>query len=278
MVARSGTIHRPAVPQVCGATARRHRGRADRFDPTAPGSANMLSNKGFRRDVPHRGPLRGRSAGAFGTPWRPREGVLEPPAAAVPTSVRWPMLLVIQQAHAGCLLPAERTALPSYQVDLASGTRLIGGEMAGWSDLTAQNSAGAVTCLLEPVLRAARSAPRILLLGPRASRLLEDLPADAEVDVLVRGLGDARHLAALSGLRARGAIHCGGLDRFAAAGTVRRHRQPRRPLRPDVPGLARDRARRAGAAPGHLARHRRHARRGRQQRARLRHAVPAEGP
>ena len=105
--------------------------------------------------------------------------------------------------------------MPSYQVDLASGTRLIGGEMAGWSDLTAQSSAGAVTCLLDPVLCAARSAPRILLLGPRASRLLEDLPADAEVDVLVRGLGDARHLAALSGLRARGAIHCGGLDRFA---------------------------------------------------------------
>jgi hypothetical protein len=109
--------------------------------------------------------------------------------------------------------------LPSYQVDLASGTRLIGGEMAGWSDLTAQSSAGAVTCLLGPVLRGARSAaPRVLLLGPRASRLLEDLPADAEVDVLVRGLGDARHLAALSGLRARGAIHCGGLDRFAPQG------------------------------------------------------------
>lgn len=105
--------------------------------------------------------------------------------------------------------------MPSYQVDLASGTRLIGGEMAGWSDLTAQSSAGAVTCLLDPVLRAATSAPRILLLGPRASQLLEDLPVDAEVDVLVRGLGDARHLAALSGLRARGAIHCGSLDRFA---------------------------------------------------------------
>src|SRR5690349_19762997 len=124
------------------------------------------------------------------------------------------MLLVIQQTQAGCQPAGERTALPSYQVDLASGTRLIGGEMAGWSDLTAQSSAGAVAPLLDPVLRAVPSVQRILLLGPRASRLLEGLPADAEVDVLVRGLGDARHLAALAGLRARGAIHCGGLDRF----------------------------------------------------------------
>ena len=67
---------------------------------------------------------------------------------------------------------------------------------------------------MDSVLQAGSPVRRILLVGPRASRLLEDLPADAEVDVLVRGLPDARHLAALSGMRHAGAVHCGGLDRF----------------------------------------------------------------
>jgi hypothetical protein len=104
--------------------------------------------------------------------------------------------------------------LPSYQVDLASGTRLIGGEMLGWSDLAADSSAGAASYVVSVVLRAATSARKVLLLGPRASHLLEEMPADVSVDVLVRGLRDARHLAALSGLRSEARTHCGGLDRL----------------------------------------------------------------
>jgi hypothetical protein len=107
-----------------------------------------------------------------------------------------------------------RTVLRSYQVDAASGSRLVGGEMLEWSDLAHGGGVGACGNLLSSVLRTAGGVRRVLVLGPRASRLVEALPGDDAVDILVRGLPDARQLSSLSQLRAGVTVYCGGLDRF----------------------------------------------------------------
>jgi hypothetical protein len=112
--------------------------------------------------------------------------------------------------------------------------------MLGWSDLAGGGSAGAASHVLDAVLRQTPSARRVLLLGPHASRLLDGLPADTSVDVLVRGLGDARQLAATSGLRAGVTVHCGSLDRLPDDGrydVVVALDGPDALLSPDSPGM-----------------------------------------
>ena len=86
--------------------------------------------------------------------------------------------------------------------------------MLEWSDLAHGGGVGACGNLLASVLRTAGDVSRVLVLGPRASRLVEGLRADSAVDVLVRSLPDARQLSSLSQLRSGLTVYCGGLDRF----------------------------------------------------------------
>ena len=104
--------------------------------------------------------------------------------------------------------------MPSYQVDAASGSRLVGGEMLEWSDLTKESSPGAAAPLLSCVLRAGLPPKRVLVLGAQASDLVDEMPDGVPVDLLVRGLPDARKLASMSRLRSGVTVYCGGLDRF----------------------------------------------------------------
>ncbi|MBO1755629.1 hypothetical protein [Allobranchiibius sp. CTAmp26] len=100
-----------------------------------------------------------------------------------------------------------------YQVDESTGSRLIGGDMLAWADLPAVPTLTAVGYLMSRVARL-QDAASVLLLGPRAGSLLAGLPTHLKVDVLVRGLPDARALSALSGLRSHLNVYCGGFDFF----------------------------------------------------------------
>jgi hypothetical protein len=108
--------------------------------------------------------------------------------------------------------------LRAYQLDPVSGVRLVGGEMLQWSDFTPGATPGVSPLLLRHLLARAAFGQRILALGPRAARHLEQLPSGSDVDVLVRGLPDARELTNQSQLRDGITVYCGGLDRFEADG------------------------------------------------------------
>lgn len=108
--------------------------------------------------------------------------------------------------------------MPSYQIDAASGSRLVGGEMFEWSDLAKESWPGAEAPLLSAVLRSGETPERVLVLGARASHLVDELPSGVAVDLLVRGLPDARKLASVSRLRSDVTVYCGGLDRFDTEG------------------------------------------------------------
>ena len=100
-------------------------------------------------------------------------------------------------------------------VDPVSGARLVGGEMLQWADLERTALGGAPSVLVRDVLGgAAATGRRVLLLGPRASRLVQELPGGVDVDVLVRGLPDARAISSLAQLRSGVTVLCGSLDRF----------------------------------------------------------------
>ncbi|MDQ1585416.1 MAG: hypothetical protein QOJ90_2117 [Actinomycetota bacterium] len=104
--------------------------------------------------------------------------------------------------------------MSTHQVDRVSGARLVGGEMLLWSDLARGSSSGAATYLLREAVRNGCSAGRVLVLGPRATDVIQGLPGEAKIDVLLRGLPDARQLSTLSQLRPGVTIYCGALDRF----------------------------------------------------------------
>lgn len=108
--------------------------------------------------------------------------------------------------------------MQSYQLDESTGTRLIGADMLAWSDLPSVPKLTAVGYLVAQLIRGQHPA-KILLLGPRAASLLEDVPTDLDIDVVVRGLPDARVLSALSGLRSHLHVYCGGFDFFEHPGT-----------------------------------------------------------
>jgi hypothetical protein len=105
-----------------------------------------------------------------------------------------------------------------HRVDHVSGARLHGGEMLDWSDFAQRPSAGAVQVLLPSFQPSSDHPGRVLLLGPRAAGLVEELAAWSAVDVLVRGLPDARALGVATQLRAGVTLHCGSLDRFEPPG------------------------------------------------------------
>lgn len=112
----------------------------------------------------------------------------------------------------------EDLSLTAYQPDPVSGARLIGGEMLQWSDLDAGVSPGVSRQFLLRLLPSLAQSGRVLSVGPRASRCFEDMPAGVEVDVLVRGLPDARHLSSVAQLRRGVTVYCGSLDRFIPPG------------------------------------------------------------
>lgn len=127
-----------------------------------------------------------------------------------------------------------------YQVDEASGSRLIGGDMLAWSDLNRLTASSAVGFLVARLARRT-GAGRVLLAGPRAAALLDAVPPELDVDLLVRGLPDARTLS--SHARERTALHvyCGGLDRFQpgqAYDLVVALDGPEVLLTPDSPGMS----------------------------------------
>ncbi len=101
-----------------------------------------------------------------------------------------------------------------YQRDEVSGYTLIGGDMFGWSDLTAPRSDSAALVLAADLIAA--HPGRVLLVGPTASTLLDGIADDRPVTVLVRGTDDARSVQHLGATRTGLVVRCGGIDRFEA--------------------------------------------------------------
>ncbi|MFM6849489.1 MAG: hypothetical protein ACKOVB_10340 [Terrabacter sp.] len=130
------------------------------------------------------------------------------------------------------------------QRDAVSGARILVGDMLMWSDLDSLD----VPLAAREVLRAAIAAKRprrVLLAGPRAGLLVDAVPADVPVDVLVRALPDARVLGDRAGLHKSAGLYCGGLDVFEPGHTydlVVALGGPERLLGPDSEGLTESQA------------------------------------
>lgn len=103
--------------------------------------------------------------------------------------------------------------MPVFQIDHASGVRLIGAEMLFQSELGKVGEPSAITDLLAAVTEG-QKLDRVLLLGPRASLLVQQLPATSDVDVVIRGLPDARAIAAERMMHRTLTVWCGGFDRY----------------------------------------------------------------
>ncbi|MEO7754395.1 MAG: hypothetical protein ABIS35_13375 [Terracoccus sp.] len=99
------------------------------------------------------------------------------------------------------------------QRDTVSGALILVGEMLMFSDLEDLQAPLAAREVVRSVAGATHPA-RILLAGPRAGLLVADVPAEASVDVLVRGLPDARLIGDLGGLQPTVSLYCGGIDVF----------------------------------------------------------------
>lgn len=98
------------------------------------------------------------------------------------------------------------------QVEPVSGFTLTGGEMLDHSDRAAARADHAGLELARRAVEAAEGP--VLLIGPTASLLLEDLSPERAVSVLVRGTVDARSLQHSRDLHEGLSVHCGSLDRF----------------------------------------------------------------
>ena len=125
------------------------------------------------------------------------------------------------------------------QRDAISGARILVGDMLMWSDLDSLD----VPLAAREIVRAAIAAKRprrVLLAGPRAGLLVDTVPADVPVDLLVRALPDARTLGDRAGLHRSADLYCGGLDVFDPGHTydlVVALGGPERLLGPDSEGL-----------------------------------------
>ena len=104
-------------------------------------------------------------------------------------------------------------ALPlHYQTEPISGYTLVGGDMFDHDDthLARADHAG-----LELARRAmTRGVGDIVLVGPTAALLLDEVPPERPVSVLVRGTRDAQRLQREAATRPDLRVFCGGLDRF----------------------------------------------------------------
>ncbi len=104
--------------------------------------------------------------------------------------------------------------MSSAQVDESSGCFLIGGELLEWSDARSADDAGALMPLLDELL-AQQDFASVCLVGPTAAALLDRIPRETPVSVLVRGLDDARRIASQAPLRGVLEVTCGDLGRFS---------------------------------------------------------------
>src|SRR6478752_2116341 len=111
--------------------------------------------------------------------------------------------------------------------------------MLMWSDLATLETPLAAREVVRTAISAHRPR-RVLLAGPRAGLLVDAVPTDVRVDVLVRALPDARLLGDRAGLHESSDIYCGGLDVFAPGHTydlIVALGGPGRLLGPDSQGL-----------------------------------------
>lgn len=125
------------------------------------------------------------------------------------------------------------------QRDPISGAPILVGDMLMWSDLESLDSPLAAQEVVRAVIVSTRPR-RVLLAGPRASLLVDVIPLDVPVDLLVRALPDARTLGGLTGLHKSAELYCGGLDVFEPGHTydlVIALGGPERLLGPDSSGL-----------------------------------------
>lgn len=125
------------------------------------------------------------------------------------------------------------------QRDAISGARILVGDMLMWSDLETLETPLAVREVVRTAIAAQRPR-RVLLAGPRAGLLVDAVPTDVRVDLLVRALPDARILGDRAGLHESSDLYCGGLDVFAPGHTydlIVALGGPGRLLGPDSQGL-----------------------------------------
>ena len=125
------------------------------------------------------------------------------------------------------------------QRDAISGAQILVGDMLTWSDLDALDAPLAAREIVRKAIEADRPR-RVLLAGPRAGLLIEAVPTDVAVDLLVRSLPDARTLGDLAGLHRGAELYCGGIDAFHPGHTydlVVALGGPQRLLGPDSRGL-----------------------------------------
>ena len=125
------------------------------------------------------------------------------------------------------------------QRDTISGTRILVGDMLMWSDLDSLDAPLAAKEVVRAAITSARPR-RVLLAGPRAGLLVDAVPTDIPVDILVRSLSDARTLGDRAGLHQAAELYCGGLDAFEPGhtyGLVVALGGPQRLLGPDSAGL-----------------------------------------
>ena len=126
------------------------------------------------------------------------------------------------------------------QRDAISGARILVGDMLMWSDLATLETPLAVREVLRTAIAEHRPR-RVLLAGPRAGLLVDAVPTDVRVDLLVRALPDARLLGDRAGLHESSDIYCGGLDVFAPGHSydlIVALGGPERLLGPDSRGLS----------------------------------------
>lgn len=125
--------------------------------------------------------------------------------------------------------------MQSFHLDSSSPVRLVGGEMLDWSDLTDDADAELLQSLLGQLPRARRA----LLIGPRAALLADGLGA-GHVEVLTRGLPDARRIAVATAWSDDLTVWAGSLEQLALGeqfDLVVLLDGPERVLSPDAPGM-----------------------------------------
>lgn len=96
--------------------------------------------------------------------------------------------------------------------DEVSGALMINGHMITTADLDTLTAPLAIAAALQPLL--ADPVQRVLLAGPRAALLVSSVPVAQRVDVLVRGLHDARRIGEMAELREGVRLYCGTADAF----------------------------------------------------------------
>ncbi len=97
--------------------------------------------------------------------------------------------------------------------DNVTGAHVLTGEMLVWSDLGRVAAPLAVEVVVDDVVRC-RAPQRVLLAGPRAALLVESLPSDAKIEILLRSIPDSRVVSDAAGLHDRASLHIGGIDAF----------------------------------------------------------------